>query len=221
MTGVAGGTGGGDAGPAQDSQQGESQSNGQDLSQITSLLESQGSSQQELLDSLKNAPWNQPAEPEPMPDLSEFLNVESPDFDPNAMAAQINQTVERLVNERLQAQVAPIQSEWAEHRTQLEAQALVGQYPEMAKAEVYNAVIPAAKELAESLGMPELANKPQFWGVVYAASTAQQQAQQEGTESSTAAFLEGGGGAGPATGNEANPAAGFGGPRPSSPLPFP
>lgn len=230
MTGMAGGNaGGGDAGQqaqGEAAQQGQEAQGGPD---IASVLESMQASQQDLrglLESqhqlLQSEPWKAAeAEAEPdAPDFSQYLDVADPNFDPADAAQRIAEAAKEYARQSVQEFAAPIQQEWQQMRTAQEAANLIAEFPEMGEEATQKRVLEAATAQANLLGRPDLAHSPAFWRLTYMASKANDAAQQEAAQQPPAAHLEGGGGAGPATGQQVNPADQFAGFKPRRVLPF-
>lgn len=199
---------------------------GPDLAGITSQLEALTGGHEELRQLLQSAPWAQAEtqaaeEADPGLDLSFLQEYQDPAADPQNLAEQLQPAIEQLVQQRLQAAIGPVQQQVEQQRIQSEAEALVGEFPEMGDPEKAQQVVALARELAEELGQPQLANEPKFWRQAYMVGRAVDQTNNEGRNVPNAAHLEGGGGATPA-GSQVDPGdlivqAGRGG---SSVLPF-
>jgi hypothetical protein len=209
---AAGNDGGQDAGQQQQA--------GPDLSALASQMESLTSGQEELRQFMQQF-TAQPEEQQVDPyayDPAALAGYEDPaGADPDVFAQQVEQRIQQA----LQQQLAPMQEQLQQARVEREADALVGEFPELAEPEIAQKVVGLAKQMAEQNGRPELANEPWFWRMAYMAGRAAENANTEGRDAPQAAHLEGGGGATPA-GSQVNPADLFGqGPRRGgSVLPF-
>jgi hypothetical protein len=85
-------------------------------------------------------------------------------------------------------------------RREQEAAALIGEFPELGDEETTAQVLQTAKQYAETVGHPELANEPWFWRTTYVMGRAMDQAQEEQGDGPAPAHLESGSGAAPAGG---------------------
>jgi hypothetical protein len=215
-TGAAGaaasgqGDAGGDAGQQQQGEAG--QDGGVDLSQLAAGLAQQQTTQQEMYDFLRSAPWEsgqqqdagQQQETTPDPLNLDFLNMDDPSFDPGQMAEKlgslIEQTVEQRVKQGIDQAVTPLQQQQEQMQREQEAAALVAEFPEFGEPETANAVLSTAAQLAEAYGQPELANKPWFWRMTYMAGRAADAAQEEQADTPAPGHLESGAGGAPAGG---------------------
>jgi hypothetical protein len=227
----AGAAAGGDAGQVA---QGEAQGDGgggdaPDTAQIAEMLAAQQASQDQMYQYLQSQPWAQQEEQAPeqeaAPELDlSFLDMDSPEYNPEQVAQRlgglIESTVEQRVQQGIQQAVTPIQQQQDEMRRQSEVQALVGEFPEIADQETGQAVLQMATQLAQAHGQPDLANEPWFWRLTYMAGRAADAAQEESGETPAAAHLEGGAGAAPAGGGQDMGDAIVGARRGNSVLPF-
>lgn len=199
---VAGGQqAGGDAGQAQQGQQGQGQDAGDVLARLDALAGGIG----EMQSYLQSQPWQQQdgqqgGEQEQQDDgidLS-FLDAADPAdpaYDPQQAAQAIQTAMQQAVQQAVQQQVTPLQEQQAEMRREREAEHLVAEIPDLADPETAERTVRAARELADSLGQPELANEPKFWRLAHFALQTAEQANTEGSDDPGAAHLEGGAGA--------------------------
>lgn len=202
---------GGDAGQqaAQGAAEGQQQApGGLDPASIQQALESMQGGQEQLRQQLgqmgeflQTNPWQPPAEepgPEPL-DLG-FLN--DPMLEPQQLSERltevINQQAQQQAQSLLEQRLAPLEQRVNEREMHSEAADLVAEFPELGDPKVANEVVSNARAYADLLGMPEAANKPAFWRVIYMAGRAAEHASQEGSGATPgAAHLEGGAGAAP------------------------
>lgn len=194
------------AGQADGGAAAEQQTQGPDLAQLAQQMQTMQSGQEDLRQFLASQPWQPeaaepqtPAAPEPM-DLS-FLDMDSPNFDPQVTAERFGSVIEQAMAQREQSLLAqhvqPLQEQLQQERVAREAQMLVDEFPEMGDPDIGPQVVAAARQTAEAYGNPELANQPWFWRMTYMAGRAAQTAHEEGGETPSAAHLEGGAGARP------------------------
>lgn len=179
---------------------------GPDINAIAAQLESLTGSQEELRQFLMSNPWQQQAAqggqqqeaagPAEL-DLS-FLDIENPTFDPSTVADRLQQVIAQQIDSRVQPVVDKLTGERQEEQRQRDAEILVGEFPEMRETDVAEQVVLLARQMAEALGRPDLANEPKFWRYAYMVGRAADAANTEGAETPGAAHLEGGGGATPA-----------------------
>jgi hypothetical protein len=196
--------GNGDAGQAQDASQGQ----GPDLAAFQQQLGDLTSGQEELRQLLQSAPWSQEdaqqlEQQEPGLDLSFLEQYADPAAEPQSLADQLQPAIQQLVDRQTQQAIEPLQKQMQEARVEREAQNLVDEFPDLATPEVAQHVVQTARELAQQLGQPELANEPKFWRMAYMMGKAAESANQEGRDAPNAAHLEGGGGATP-SGSQVN-----------------
>jgi hypothetical protein len=206
-TGAAGAAASGDAGGDAGQQGDAGQDGGVDLAQLAAGLAQQQTTQQEMYDFLRSAPWEaqqgqdagQQPEASPEPLNLDFLNMDDPGFDPGQMAERlgslIESTVEQRVKQGIDQAVTPLQQQQEQ-----KAAALVAEFPEFGEAETANAVLATASQLAEAYGQPDLANKPWFWRMTYMAGRAADAAQEEQGDTPAPGHLESGAGGAPAGG---------------------
>jgi hypothetical protein len=209
---AGGGQAGGDAGQGQAAADGQ-QAQALDAGSIQQALESMQGGQEQLRQQLgqmgeflQQQPWqqaeqDQPAEQDAPLDLS-FL--QDPMLEPQQVAERltevINQQAQTQAQQMIQQHVSPLEQSLNEMRLERGAEALVAEFPEMGQPEVANEVVNNARQYADLLKAPELANNPAFWRLVYAAGRAfdsAAQEQQPGAGAPGAAHLEGGAGATP------------------------
>jgi hypothetical protein len=195
----------GDAGPAGDAgqaQQGEGQAEQQqapDFSALTSQLEAQGQSLEQLREYLQSNPWQQgepqgePEPEQPMPDLG-FLESGDPEFD-QQLAQNLQQLIQSQVEQGVQQHLTPLQERQQAYEREMAARDLTNEFPELNEPEHAQRIIGMSREYAEMMGMPEAADNPQFWRVMHLANAAMVAAKEEGAQS-PAAHVEGAGGAG-------------------------
>jgi hypothetical protein len=202
------GTGTAASGDGQGTQQADGgQQEGLDANALAAELAQSRATQQEMYqwmqDNLRPGETQQQetpeaTEPEPL-DLS-WLDPESPSFDPNAMAQQLSGLVESAVEQRVQQATAPVQEQVQQMRREQEAAALIGEFPELADEDTTAKLLDTAKQYAQTVGHPELANEPWFWRTTYVMGRAMDQAQEEQADGPAPAHLESGSGAAPAGG---------------------
>lgn len=226
-TGQGAGQAGGDAaqGQQQGQQQGDGQAEGQgpDFGQLVGQLEGLTTSHQEtrqaldqVMANLADAPWlqEQTAQQEPQPidvDLG-FLDAADPAFNPEQAQQQLQSMIGSLVEQGVQQHVQPVTQQVDLQRRQMEAQQLIGEFPELNDAENMRDVMKSATDYARVLSpvigdeaAQRLAVEPGFLRVMYAAGRAFDAAEQEGSGDPGAAHLEGGGGANPGGAQQVDP----------------
>jgi hypothetical protein len=203
LAGPAAGDGGGEG----QSQGGEQAPQGNDaIAQMAETLQGLAGTQEEMRQFLsQQAEATQQSKQEPVTpaaDLS-FLDETSPQYDPEKAAQRLSEVMraeagtetQRLLQEAL----SPLQQQVSEMQRSQEADQLVGEFPELGKPEVAEAVVKTAEQYAEMTGHPELAGNTAFIRMTYMAGRAAQLAQQQDGAGSGAgaATLEGAGGASP------------------------
>lgn len=186
----------------------QQQNGGLDVSAITQTLESLRGGQEEMRSLLQAAQQQGEPEAEALPELDlSSWDMENPAFDPNQAAQSLTSYIEQQAQARSDAlvkeHIEPLKQQQDMLRRSAEARDLVGEFPEMGQEEVARNVLGVAAQIAESVGMPELAQHVPIWRLVYLAGRATDAANQEGDEDPRAAHLEGGGGAGPGGGQQA------------------
>jgi hypothetical protein len=196
------GQGQGDAGQGEATQQ-----QGPDLSALADQLGTLSAGQDEMREFLQSQPWQtadapqeqqQEAQPDTELDLSQFLDPADPSYDPNQVAQQLSDVVEKVVAQRVEQGLAPLQEQVQDVRRERDWQAIADEFPELVDEEVAKPVFELAKTLAEHNGHAELAQEPWFVRMAYITGKAMETANEEGAEAPSAAHLEGGGGAAPA-----------------------
>lgn len=135
------------------------------------------------------------------PDGLDLSFLDDPQLTPEQIAQQlgglIDQSAEQRAQQLLQQHISPLSQQVADMRLESQAERLVQEFPEMAEQETAERVVGTARQYAELMGRPELANDPAFWRLTYLAGRAADQANAEEGEDPQAAHLEGAGGAGP------------------------
>lgn len=122
-------------------------------------------------------------------------------LDPKAL----QQLIETQVQSRLDEKWGPLSEQVRSIQVGLDAEALTARYPELAKPEIAQPVVDAARELAEKAGNPELATNTKVLELIYKAQMADKYAAGEKPAGAEEGFdLERAGGAGPAQGDEPN-----------------
>jgi len=123
--------------------------------------------------------------------------------DPVMTPEQIASHMAGLIDQRSQAQMAPmskamqeLSSGLDELKLQRDFDALVTEFPEIGDPETTTELLGTAGQYAQQLGKPELATSPAFIRLVYMSGRAAEMANSE-TQGPGVAVLEGGGGAGP------------------------
>ncbi len=216
-TGQAAGSNGGDGG----TQGGEAaQTQSFDASALQQQLQdTQGgvdALRQQFGQFLESAPW-QPQETQQEQetgiDLS-FLDGEGY-IDPaygqeqrDQMQQQFSQSVQAEIDRRVQQALTPLQQQQQEFQREQRIRDLIGEHPEFQDPKVAQHIAGPdglARQWADSIGQPQLAQDPGFWRLVYMADRAAQQANgEEGQQAPNAATLEGSGGSGPASAQTQN-----------------
>jgi hypothetical protein len=197
-----------------DGQQQGGEQQGQDFSGLTQQLEGLTSSHEETRGALQQiSDWIQQQQGgeeqqqgEPELDLS-FLENEAMFADPEQLQRNLAQTLESAVDERVKAALGPVQQAQAEARMEQQARDLVAEYPELGQREVAEQVVGLARDIADQNFPAEVAqvlkDSPAWWRQVFLAGRGVEAANAEGGESPATAVLEGGGGAAPAGGSQA------------------
>jgi hypothetical protein len=188
-------------GQAADAGQQQAQQGTQDGQAQASGLDALASQIGELGQYLRSEPWR-PQEPEGGEeqqdeglDLSQFLSPEEGLYDPQQQAQALQQALDQRLEQRLAAQVAPLQKELQELRRERDFEYLVGEVPELAEQGVADQTAQLARQLAEQMGQPALADDPKFMRLAFFAARAVEQHGREGSDGPVAAHLEGGAGA--------------------------
>lgn len=184
---------------------------------------------------LSAEPWKPAPEADADPGLDFFNALDQGFTDPaygDAERQQLMQNITGQVDQRVQQQiqqaVSPFQEKIADMQREQQIRDLVTAHPEFQDPEVANRIAGPdglARQWAESIGQPELAQNPGFWRLTYMADRAASMAnaEQGGADASRAATLEGGGGSGPAGGGQVDIAGQIldgGGRKGASVLPF-
>lgn len=181
------------------------------LGQITETLTSLTEGQEELRNFLQSAPWQQqaetPAEPQTPeePAALDLSFLDDPDLPPEDLAERLTGAFDERSQKMVQEALAPLQEKISEQERRAEAETLVSEFPDLADPDTAEAVVHASRQWAEATGQPELANSPALWRLVYMAGRAAEAANSESSEAA-AAHLEGTSGAGPAGGQQVDPA---------------
>lgn len=207
---AAGGDGGGQQGAGDAAQAGQQQTSEATIAQMAETLQGLAGTQEEMRQFLAtqaeagaaaaDAATQQQEQPKPA-DLS-FLDESSPQYDPEQAAARFDQVMREAAGSEaqrlMQEQLAPLQQQVADMRTEREADTLMGEFPELGKPEVAAEAMKTVELAAEQIGRPELAGNAQFVRYIYMAGRAAELAQkQDGASGAGVATLEGAGGASP------------------------
>ena len=189
------------------------QPQGQDaIAQMAQTLQGLSEGQEQMREFLvgMGAQPEQPVEEQqPGADLS-FLDETSPNYDPQQAAERLTQVMREQAGVATQAELAkalgPLQEQVSNMQRAQEADALVAEFPELGQPQTAEAVVKAAGQYAELMGMPELAANTQFIRVTYLAGRAAQLAQEQGAAGAPqAATLEGAAGASPGCAGQGGP----------------
>lgn len=196
------GLAGGDAGQAQ-GEGGEAQQ-GPDVGALAEQLGTLTQGQEELRQFLMTQPWQgqeQEAGEEPQAPEVDLSFLDDPALTPEQMSQQLTSLIDQSAEQRaqtlLQQHINPLSEQMSEMRLEQQAERLTQEFPELAEEETAERVVSTARQYAEMMGRPELANDPAMWRLVYLAGRAADQANAEQGEQPAAAHLEGAGGAGP------------------------
>jgi len=192
---------------------GEGQAQAPDFAAISSTLDSLSTGQEQMRQFLasqfsqegEGQQQQQQAEPAApaVPDINlSFLDPQSEAFNPEKAGELLGQTIEEQVEARAKAlvaeQVSPVNQQLQEFVTQHEANQLAEEFPELRDEKTAEAVMTATKDLALSVGRPELASALWLTRIVHMAGQAADAAQKEsGQQDPAAATLEGAAGARP------------------------
>lgn len=204
MSATGQGAAGGDGGQAQGEGQAQ-QSGGPDLSALTDTLGQLQQGQEEIRGwfEQQRQQAQQSGDPEPdVPDLSfldQGLNLD-PGIDPEAVNRQFADVVSNVADQRAQALIAPLQQQVETMQRDQLAADLVSEFPELATPEAAQRIAGKgglAEQLAESLGVPQLAGNPLMWRVAHMMDKAAESANGSGSTDPGAASLESGNGASP------------------------
>jgi hypothetical protein len=204
--------GGGDAGS--NGGGGEAAASGFDASALQAQLQQTAGGVDELRQQfgqfLESAPW-QPQEAEaedPGLDLS-FLDqglYNDPAYgeQERQQAQQLTaQSIQDAIDRRAQEAIGPLQEQLQSFQRDQQIRDLIGTHPEMQDPQIAEQVVRDARDVAEEMGRPDLAQNPVFWRLIYQAQRATEAANGEGGDDSPrAAHLEGGGGSGPGGGGQ-------------------
>lgn len=207
------GQGAGGATQGDGQQQGGEAGSGPDFAGMQQALSQQGETLESMREFLQSNPWQQiqqaqgeeagEQESDPFEGL-DLGYLEDPSIaagmDPQQFSQQLAQTISQAAEQIADKRVGPVEQQLTEMQHQNAVTALVGEFPEMAEEETAQQVLGAASQLAQSMGQPELANKPQFWRVVYMAGRAADAAQEEQGNVPAPVGLESGAGATPGGG---------------------
>lgn len=193
------------------------QAGGPDFGAFTQQLESLSSSQNETREALQGiSEWvasqqqdgqeEQGGEPEL--DLSFLGDEANYAMDPEQLQSQLGNVINQAVQQQVQSLMGPQQQQLAEMRMEQQARDLVGEFPELGQEDTAKQVVGLAAQIADQNFPPEVAkvlnNSPAWWRQVYLAGRGVEAANTEGADAPAAAHLEGGGGAAPAGGSQAN-----------------
>lgn len=219
MSGAAAGgaaaAGQGDGGDAQ--QGGEGAGTGPDFAAMQQALTTQGETLESMRDFLQSSPWQQiqgaaqgdgQQQGDPAAQAEAGLDLDlgflDPDvaatMDPQVLQQKLQDTISQAAEKIADRKVAPAMEGLAEMRRSNEVTALVGEFPEFGEEDTAKSVVGAAKQLAEQMGQPALANEPGFWRLVYMAGRAADAAAEEQGDISAPVSLESGAGATPGGG---------------------
>lgn len=122
-------------------------------------------------------------------------------LDPQALQALVDARTQQAIDSAM----GPVMAQVRSIQTGLDAEQLAAKYPALARQEVAEPVVKAARELAEKVGKPELATDMGMLELIYKAQMADQYAAGEVPVGAEKGFdLERAGGAGPAQGDESN-----------------
>jgi hypothetical protein len=103
---------------------------------------------------------------------------------PAADPAATMQALQGVIGQAVQQSVAPLNAQLAQMQMEAGATQLVSQHPELGEPENAQRLIDTARQVARQIGSPELAERPQFWGLVHAAMrSAEAQAAEHGRQS--------------------------------------
>lgn len=177
---------------------------GTDLSQIADQLSGLTESQEQMRQYLASNPWAaQEAQPEAQEEQVPELDLgflDDPTLDSQQLAEKlgglIDQSSDQRLQNALQEHIGPLRSELQNLRMESEAERLTQEFPELGEPETAEKVVGTARQYAELMGQPELANNVAFWRLVYMAGRAAETANSEDAGMTDAAHLEGAGGAG-------------------------
>lgn len=121
-------------------------------------------------------------------------------LDPQAL----QQLIDTRADQRFAEKYGPLAEQVKSIQVGLDAEALTARFPELAKPEIAQPVVDAARELAERAGNPELATNTKVLELIYKAQMADKYAAGEKPAGAEGFDLERAGGAGPAKGDEPN-----------------
>lgn len=201
QAGLAGQQGQGEGGEAQQQQ-------GPDVSALAEQLGTYGQSMEQMRETLQGMQQymtqQQQAEPqgeEPQAQDLDLSFLDDPAMTPEQIAQSLTGLIDSSADQRAQAllqqHITPLTQQVSEMRLESQAERLVQEFPEMAEPETAEKVVGTARQYAEMMGRPDLANDPAFWRLTYLAGRAADQANAEQGDEPQAAHLEGAGGAGP------------------------
>lgn len=144
-----------------------------------------------------------PAPPEPEA-VDEFAGLDldgllepSGEMDPEAALRLMSQISSQQNQRAVQEAVAPLMERIEGMQINLDADALVTKYPQLADPAVHGPIVTQARELAQRLGDPSLASKSQFIEVMFQAEQARKYAAGEVPAGSEQFELENAGGGAP------------------------
>ena len=100
-------------------------------------------------------------------------DVDPEDYGDGGYVEMSPDDLDARIHQAVQERVAPMEQAAVEAQQAAEAERLVEMYPQLAEQDEAMALVRDARQAAEFLGHPELANSPRFWGLV-------QQMREEG-----------------------------------------
>lgn len=170
---------------------------GVDFSPLLDRLDEVSSDFGSRLESLEGRLPEPAAEPEPDP-WAELVGSPEPEPEPQEPAVdprQLVQVLQQGTQQEVARAVAPLMDTINQLQASHAAADLEARYPELKDPEVASAAVARAGELAQMMGMPDLARNPVLVEQAFLASKAMQAAQSEVPADGAGLTLEGGGGA--------------------------
>lgn len=178
-----------------------------DFAGMAATLQQLEAGQQQLRDFLTSAPWQSAESDGAAGDGADGEQIDLSFLDdPMLNSDQVGEQLQAMIGKAAEAHTAQLaeqlkglQDSVKEDRVAREADALVAEFPDIGDEKVAQQVMQTARQLAEDLGHPELANEPRFWRMAYLNGAAIRAAKDEGGETPAAAHLESSTGARPAS----------------------
>ena len=151
---------------------------------------------------IPDQPAQEPEQEDPFAGYEPAFSPEDYDVDGQLTVEAQRAALAEMVQQGVQAAMAPHLAQQAQERRDAEADALEAKYPVFADEAKAAQYIGQAQQQAAALGRPELAIEPKFLEMVYLADEARKKAADEQSGGDQGVTLERAGGAAPADGSQ-------------------